>query len=60
MPLLVKRIYTYCLLQLNQTIPDSLSADIMNDIDKFMQWWIQKQEVCITKIEQISSQLGDK
>jgi len=34
MPLLVKRIYTYCLLQLQQEIPSQLGADIMNDYNQ--------------------------
>jgi len=34
MPLLAKRIYTYCLLQLQQDIPQQLGADIVNDYNQ--------------------------
>jgi hypothetical protein len=34
LPLLIKRIYTYCLIQLNQNIPEQLSHDIMQDYNQ--------------------------
>jgi len=59
MPLLVKRIYTYCLLQLNQAIPDSLSADIMNDYRQiYAMMDSETRSLYQPKLEQISSQLG--
>ncbi|MFA5014274.1 MAG: hypothetical protein WC549_01855 [Actinomycetota bacterium] len=59
MPLLVKRIYTYCLLQLQQTIPDQLSADIMNDYRQiYAMMDADTRATYQPQMQQIASQLG--
>jgi len=59
MPLLVKRIYTYCLLQLQQTIPDQLSADIMNDYRQiYAMMDADTRATYQPQMQQIAAQMG--
>jgi hypothetical protein len=58
MPLLIKRVYTYCLLQLQQDIPAQLGADIMNDYNQI--YAMMDADVRSTyrpQIDQVSAQL---
>lgn len=59
MPLLVKRVYTYCLLQLQQEIPPQLGADIMNDYNQiYAMMNADVRSAYQPQMEQIKSQMG--
>ena len=58
MPLLMKRIYTHCLLQLNKNIPQQLSSDMMNDYQKIYAFMDAEQKSRYGgQMQQIENQL---